>query len=95
MSHETKIRARQRAEIIKTHNGPVVMPRLLTRVQAAAYCGVSAPTFNANCPVQPVSVGHGKRLERFDVRALDRWIDALATQGSQPDTDWLSRWDQA
>jgi hypothetical protein len=40
-------------------------------------------------------LGPGKRLERFDLIALDRWIDALASQDLKPETDWLSRWDEA
>jgi hypothetical protein len=72
-----------------------LMPRLLTRAQAAAYCGVSAPTFNARCPIRPVSLGPGKRLERFDLNALDRWIDALAAQDLKHEPDWLSRLDEA
>jgi hypothetical protein len=40
-------------------------------------------------------LGPGKRLERFDLNALDRWIDALAARSPNPETDWLSRWDEA
>jgi hypothetical protein len=44
--------------------------RLLTRAQA---------TFSALCPVQLVALGKDKRLERFDVVALDNWIDSIST----------------
>ncbi len=53
-------------------------PRLLTREQAAIYCGVSGPTFSVHCPVRPISLGPGKRLERYDIHSLDRWIDTLS-----------------
>lgn len=56
-----------------------VFPRLLTRQQAAAYCGVSVSTFVGACPVKPIALGHGKRLERFDRLFLDKWIDSLSS----------------
>lgn len=52
--------------------------RLLTRAQAAAYCALSVPTFETICPVRPVALGAGKRLERYDVEALNEWIDRLS-----------------
>ncbi len=68
-----------------------ITPRLLTRPEAATYCGVSVATFNAVCPVQAVAMGEGKRLERYDVQALDRWIDLLnGTTPPQPQA-WLDR----
>jgi hypothetical protein len=53
-------------------------PRLLTKSQAAAYCGVSASTFRSICPVQAIALGAGIRLERYDIQALDQWIDRLS-----------------
>ena len=58
--------------------GQSVAVRLLTRAQAAAYCGLSLSTFSTLCPVQPLSLGDDKRLERYDVVALNEWIDGLA-----------------
>ena len=46
-----------------------IVPRLLTRQQAAAYCGVSVPTFVGVCPIKAVALGSSKRLERFGRRA--------------------------
>ena len=68
-----------------------IAPRLLTRQQAAAYCGVSVATFSANCPVAPLALGKGKRLERYDVHALDAWIDSLREIGDSTDSQrsWL------
>lgn len=47
-------------------------PRLLSPDQAAAYCGVSAPTFAAWCPVEPLRLG--KRV-LYDRRKIDLWLD--------------------
>jgi hypothetical protein len=65
-------------------------PRLLTRRQAAIYCGISVPTFAAHCPVRPVSLGPGKRLERYDIHSLDRWIDTLSGAAAPSGKDWLA-----
>jgi hypothetical protein len=67
-----------------------VVPRLLTRQQAAAYCGVSVPTFVGVCPIKAVALGRGKRLERFDRISLDRWIDSLTSTQQPVSKDWLS-----
>jgi hypothetical protein len=75
-------------------NGKTVVPlsiqRLLKKQQAAAYCGVSIPTFAAVCPVPPIALGIGKRLERYDIRDLDDWIEGLKSSGSDVRKDWLS-----
>lgn len=69
----------------------LIAPRLLTRDQAAAYCSVSQPTFEACCPVRPVSLGGSKRLDRYDVRDLDAWIDGLrAGPVEKTAEDWLA-----
>ena len=56
--------------------------RLLTRAEAAGYCNISAAAFDSTCPVQPIAFGQDRRLERYDVRALDQWIDRLSFTGS-------------
>jgi hypothetical protein len=67
-----------------------IVPRLLTRRQAADYCGVSVPTFDGICPIKAVALGTGKRLERFDRISLDGWISSL-TDGQLPVIkDWLA-----
>jgi hypothetical protein len=65
-------------------------PRLLTRREAAIYCGVSVPTFGGICPVKAVALGNGRRLERFDRVSLDRWINSLAQDGLGVSKDWLA-----
>lgn len=67
--------------------------RMLTRQQAAKYCGVSVPTFMLVCPISPVALGEGKRLERYDIRALDEWLDRLGSDGASLNNDWLAKWD--
>jgi hypothetical protein len=74
-----------------TASRTLITPRLMTRQQAASYCGISVATFSANCPVAPVALGEGKRLERYDVRALDAWIDNLRemTDSMKNQRSWL------
>jgi hypothetical protein len=67
-----------------------IVPRLLTRQEAAAYCGVSVPTFEGICPVKAIALGNGKRLERFDRVSLDGWIESLALDGTEISKDWLA-----
>jgi hypothetical protein len=74
----------------RKHSRGAVTPRLLTRRQAAEYCSVSIETFAAHCPVRPISLGPGKRLERYDIVALDHWIDLLNGGGVGPSKDWLA-----
>lgn len=54
-----------------------ITPRLLTKSQAAHYCGLSAATFGGTCPVRPIALGHGVRMHRYDVFDLNKWIDSL------------------
>lgn len=71
----------------------LVPPRLLTKAEGAAYCGVSVRAFAALCPVWPVSLGADRRLERYDIVALDEWIDRLRVPGSKSGLDWLAQMD--
>ena len=68
-------------------------PRLLTRAAAAEYCAISVTAFNAVCPVRPISLGRSKRMERFDSRSLDLWIDSLASNSCEQRRDWLTTWE--
>jgi len=72
----------------------LIQPRLLLLKEAASYCGISIPTFGAVCPVRPISLGKGKRLERYDIRLLDKWIDALGSKDTSLRKDWLTAWDE-
>jgi hypothetical protein len=68
--------------------------RLLTERQAASYCGVGLATFRMLCPVRPVALAKSKRLERFDVVALDQWIDGLSSDSAASGRDWLAAMDE-
>jgi hypothetical protein len=70
-----------------------VTPRLLTKAQAAAYCGISVATFEAVCKTPPLSLGNSKRLDRFDIRKLDLWIDTLSSESVPSGLDWLATWE--
>jgi hypothetical protein len=70
-----------------------IAPRLLTREQAAVYCGMSVPTLTLHCPVKPIALGNSKRLERYDVRRLDEWIDTFDGGGAPHGKDWLAALD--
>jgi predicted DNA-binding transcriptional regulator AlpA len=69
---------------------PAIEPRLLSRKQAAAYCGMCPASFDRVCPVRPVALGM-KNL-RYDRRSLDRWIDGL-DYGVPHKRDWLAAFD--
>jgi hypothetical protein len=58
------------------HLAAPVVARLLTKKEAAAYCGVSVPTFSKACPVTPAELYAG--LKRYDRRQLDAWIDTVS-----------------
>lgn len=64
-------------------------PRLLSAELAAAYCGVSIPTFEGRCPVIPVKMG--SRV-LYDRNKVDQWLDSLTAQGPTLDPeDWARR----
>jgi hypothetical protein len=45
------------------------------------------------CPVRPIALGADKRLERYDVVALNEWIDGLSQKGAKCNGDWLELMD--
>lgn len=53
-------------------------PRLLTRDEAAAYCGIGGELFERCVQVAPMRFGNRKR---WDVRAIDRWLDQHMVSG--------------
>jgi hypothetical protein len=74
-------------------NRPRFRPRLLTRKQAAAYCGVSVTTLQHRCPVRPIALGTSRRLQRYDVQLLDEWIDTFRQDDELIGKDWLATLD--
>lgn len=67
---------------------PPYWPRLLSREQAASYCGVSPNHFDAHCPIKSVRLG-ARRL--WDRHQLDQWVDLLVGAGAPADEKrkWL------
>ena len=80
----------QCATMLGSNTNTTIVPRLLTRQQAAAYCGISVPTFVGVCPIKAVALGNSKRLERFDRYSLDNWINSLTAAQIPIGKDWLS-----
>lgn len=58
-------------------------PRMLRRVEAAAYCGLSEPRFVQACPILPIAFMG--RIPRYDRYALDEWLDSLAEDSERLD----------
>jgi hypothetical protein len=80
---------------------PTLPPRnrLLTLAEAASYCSVTASVFERTCPVVPISLApdgrEDRRLLRYDVFALNEWIDMLGGRlSNRPEhRDWLAELD--
>lgn len=69
----------------------MIQPRLLSRDEAATYCGVSVPTFVAECPVIPLKI---RNRVLYDRKAIDLWLDSkLPAQPTLGETDWAGRLD--
>lgn len=83
------------AESADRHRLPFgIAPRLLGRDAAAAYCGMSSDHFDRHVArlVPPLEFG-AKLL--WDVRALDKWLDALSglAHAPKPWAEWLGALD--
>jgi hypothetical protein len=61
-----------------------VKPRLFSREAAAAYLSIGTSAFDEHVApaVPPISIG---RRIRWDVKALDRWLDAQSGLAHAPD----------
>ena len=72
----------------------VAEPRLLSREEAATYCGLSIPTFMSACPVIPIKI---RTRVLYDRRAVDAWLDTLSANQPQSSSreEWLRRLDDA
>ena len=71
---------------------PLPARRLLTTEEAASYCGVSVSTLKAHVRVAPVKIGNSVR---YDVRELDRWLDARRQSEPVSGDDWLRLLDES
>jgi hypothetical protein len=69
------------------------MKRLLAINEAAEYCGIGRESFAVHCPVKPIRIRPGQRGLRYDLRAIDAWIDSLSDhkEAHGQSIDWLAR----
>jgi hypothetical protein len=63
--------------------------RLLTKAEAAHYCGRSVKKFESQCPVPPIEMADGDLL--WDVQDLDRWIETLKNEVGDDDSAIVAR----
>jgi hypothetical protein len=66
-----------------TFNIKVAPRRMLSKQEAALYCGLSASKFEALFPKGPTIMPTGQKV--YDIKALDTWLDSL--DKSSPDSD--------
>ncbi|WP_084801456.1 hypothetical protein [Bradyrhizobium sp. Ec3.3] len=64
-------------------------PAALRLDQAAAYCGLSVPTFSAVCPVKPIEFTQSSRGRRWLRARLDAWLASL--DKNDPETGSVRR----
>ncbi len=63
--------------------------RMLDLGEAAIYVGVPAKRFSMACGVPPVRMPDGKH--KYDIKDLDRWIDAIKRGAEDSDDDILDK----
>lgn len=68
-----------------------VAPRLLTREQAAAYCGVGVTTFTAWVR-RGIVLGRIPGTHRWDRNAIDATFDVMSQIHGKLEPDALDRW---
>lgn len=56
----------------------VVSKRMLTKREAAVYCGRSVREFVNECPAAPIGFPNGDEL--FDLHDLDNWLNGLKSR---------------
>jgi predicted DNA-binding transcriptional regulator AlpA len=73
--------------------GMTAQNRLITKREAAAYCGVSLPTFSkwVLAGIMPPAFGATRRWDR---RAIDAAIDAASGLGGELVEDAFDRWER-
>ena len=67
----------------------IVPKRMLTKVEAAHYCGRSVKSFEAECPVASVRFANGQI--RYDTRDLDEWLNQLKASSTIDVDDIIAR----
>lgn len=54
----------------------MALRRMLSKKEAADYCAIPYQKFSGICPVRPSDLGG---VVRWDIKAIDRWIDSKNT----------------
>ena len=78
---------------------PLPRSRLITLSEAASFCSLTVPVFERTCPVMPINLSpdgrDDRRLLRYDVMALNEWIDTIGgrVSGAPEHRDWLAELD--
>ena len=74
------------------HRSQGITPRLLSREDAAAYCGVSPNHFHKYIARSVTSTRFGRRVV-WDIKVLDKYLDSLSDlDGTVTSTEyWLAR----
>ena len=67
----------------------LIAPRLLSKRQAAAFCGMSIESFSGNCDVMPIRVQPGLRGLRYDIEDLADWIERKKTSSEVQPLDLI------
>lgn len=71
---------------------PLPAKRMLSPAEAAQYCGgASIDWLKTHVKVAPVKIG---ALVRYDVRALDKWLDSRDQSTPLTGDDWLRLLDE-
>lgn len=76
------------------HERTVPLPprRMLSAAEAAEYCGgKSVEWLKSHVRVAPTRIGS---LVRYDVRALDKWLDSRNASAPASGDDWLGLLDE-
>ena len=68
---------------------PQIPPRMLTKRQAAAYCGTTQADVARNVVVTEFSNGR----KRYDRKGLDRWLDSLGGGQQGEEVSWADCFD--
>ncbi|MGA7329057.1 MAG: hypothetical protein WBX25_32360 [Rhodomicrobium sp.] len=92
---EAKITASTQGKIARdraARHAPNLPPRLLTKTQAAAYCGVCVSVFDEVCPVAAIFLAD--RIPRYDRFVLDEWITGLGGSAAVGLNPILQAWDK-
>ena len=64
-----------------------INPRMLSRSEAARYCGIPIKKFPAICDVEPIRLAI--KIIRYDKNVIDEWLDTLSQCDGQTSDEEL------